>query len=64
MKDIGHAEMMAQVLRTDPGYAIALLADVYRDGDQAELSILMDLITAAIDVNRVESGGAYRRSGD
>jgi DNA-binding phage protein len=54
MKDIGHAEVMAQILREDPAYAAALLAEVCLDGDAAELSILMDLIEGAIEARRVE----------
>lgn len=60
MKDIGHAEMMVQVLWAEPAYAMALLAEVYRDGDQAELSILLDLITAAIEFNGFDQGGCRR----
>ncbi|MCY1437845.1 hypothetical protein D9M71_540210 [compost metagenome] len=54
MKDRSHAEAMAELFKADPAYAAALLAEVYRDGDLSELSILVDQLAAAIDLKRVD----------
>lgn len=41
MKSRPHDEVMAEIFRADPDYASELLSDVRRDGDQAELAILL-----------------------
>lgn len=41
MRDRTHDEAMAEQLRADPAYAAELLADVIREGDPAELVILL-----------------------
>lgn len=40
MKDCSHDEAMAEIFRTDPSYAVELLAEVVRDGNADELAIL------------------------
>ena len=40
MKDRSHAEAMAELFRTDPSYAVELLAEVVRDGNADELAVL------------------------
>ncbi|GHU12480.1 hypothetical protein AGMMS50225_20450 [Betaproteobacteria bacterium] len=41
MKDRPHDEAMAEVLRRDPAYAVALLNSILEDGDQGELLIAL-----------------------
>lgn len=40
MKDCSHDEAMAELFRTDPSYAVELLAEVVRDGNADELAVL------------------------
>ncbi|MNF28515.1 hypothetical protein D3C76_433040 [compost metagenome] len=47
MKDRSHDEVMAEHLRADPTYAAELLAEVCREGDLAELAILLRQISEA-----------------
>lgn len=47
MKDCAHDEAMAELFRTDPLYAVALLAEVVRDGNTDELAILERLLLIA-----------------
>lgn len=49
MKDILHDEVMAECFRSDPDYAQELLAEVHRDGSQAELAILQRKINMAFE---------------
>ncbi|QPO22699.1 hypothetical protein HXW90_25695 [Pseudomonas sp. Y39-6] len=47
MKDCTHDEAMVELFRTDPSYAVELLAEVVRDGNADELAILeRQLLTA------------------
>lgn len=41
MKDIGHDEAMAELLREEPGYAIQLLNSILTDGEPDELQIVL-----------------------
>lgn len=41
MKDRAHDDVMADVFRKDPAYAIELLNSILEDGDQAELLIAL-----------------------
>jgi probable addiction module antidote protein len=47
MKDRAHDEMMAEVFRTDPAYAVELLNSILADGDQAELLIALRQLAQA-----------------
>ncbi|ENZ7689908.1 MULTISPECIES: addiction module antidote protein [Pseudomonadota] len=47
MKDRPHSEAMAEHFRADPTYAAELLAEVRRDGDPAELAILLRQMATA-----------------
>lgn len=47
MKDKLHDETMAEHFRANPTYAEKLLAEIRRDGDPAELAILLlQMVTA------------------
>ncbi|MDH4761455.1 addiction module antidote protein [Pseudomonas sp. CBMAI 2609] len=48
MRDRSHDEAMAEQLRADPAYAFELLAHVMRDGDPAELDILLRQLALAV----------------
>ncbi len=52
MKDRSHDEAVAQRLRADPAYAVALLNSILEDGDQAELMIALRQLALAY-------GGVY-----
>lgn len=41
MRDRRHDEALAEIFRTDPLYAAALLHEVERDGCEAELVVLL-----------------------
>lgn len=41
MKDRPHDEALAEQFHADPGYAAELLTEVRRNGDSAELAILL-----------------------
>jgi DNA-binding phage protein len=41
IRDKSRDEAMAELFRIDPSYGRALLAEVLRDGDSAELAILL-----------------------
>lgn len=41
MKDLPHDEAMAEQFRADPVYAAELLTEMRRNGDSAELDILL-----------------------
>lgn len=47
MKDCSHDEAMAELFRTDPSYAVELLAEVVRDGNADELAILERQLSTA-----------------
>ncbi|HBO6819081.1 TPA: addiction module antidote protein [Pseudomonas aeruginosa] len=47
MKDRSHDAAMAEHFRADPTYAAELLAEVRRDGNPAELAILLRQMTTA-----------------
>lgn len=47
MKDRSHDAAMAELFRADPTYAAELLAEVCRDGNPAELAILLRQMVAA-----------------
>ncbi len=46
-QDRSHDEAMAELFRADPAYAAELLAEVRRDGDPAELRVLLRQLAAA-----------------
>ncbi|ACI09183.1 addiction module antidote protein [Serratia marcescens] len=61
MKDRSHDEAMAEHFRADPAYAAELLAEVRRNGDPAELAILLRLIaTASADDARSDDADTGR----
>ena len=41
MKDRAHDDVMAEVFRKDPAYAVELLNSILEDGDQGELLIAL-----------------------
>lgn len=47
MKDISHDQVMQEVFRNDPEYAIELLNSILEDGDQAELLVALRQIAEA-----------------
>ncbi|MNY56056.1 hypothetical protein D3C86_1920940 [compost metagenome] len=47
MKDRHYDEVMAEYFHADPGYAAELLIEVRRNGDSAELAILLRQIAKA-----------------
>jgi len=60
MKDRSHDEAMAEHFRADP-YAAELLAEVRRNGDPAELAILLRLMaTASADDARMDDADTGR----
>ncbi|MDQ9613164.1 addiction module antidote protein, partial [Serratia marcescens] len=60
-KDRSHDEAMAEHFRADPAYAAELLAEVRRNGDPAELAILLRLIaTASADDARSDDADTGR----
>lgn len=55
MKDRPHDTAMAEHFHADPTYAAELLAEVRRDGNTAELTILLrQMVTASVDAVRLE----------
>ncbi|HFQ7894789.1 TPA: addiction module antidote protein [Klebsiella pneumoniae] len=55
MKDRSHDTVMVEHFRADPSYAAELLAEVRRNGDPAELAILLRLMaTDSVDAVRLE----------
>ncbi|MGN3936330.1 addiction module antidote protein [Xanthomonas citri pv. mangiferaeindicae] len=48
MKDRAHDTAMAEHFRADPTYAAELLAEVRRNGDPAELAILLRQMAMAL----------------
>lgn len=48
MKDRSHDEAMLELFQADPEYAAELLAEVIRDGDADEFSILERQLSAAV----------------
>jgi probable addiction module antidote protein len=48
MRDISNDEAMAQVFREDPAYAVGLLNDILRDGDQGEVLIALRVMAKAL----------------
>ena len=47
MKDRSHDTVMAECFRADPHYAAELLAEVRREGNPAELAILLRQMATA-----------------
>jgi probable addiction module antidote protein len=47
MKDRGHDEAMAELLKEDPAYALELLNGILEDGEQGELLIALRQMTKA-----------------
>lgn len=47
MRDRRHDEVLAEIFRTDPLYAAALLHEVQRDGCEAELEVLLRQLALA-----------------
>ncbi|AVG04305.1 TPA: addiction module antidote protein [Klebsiella pneumoniae] len=61
MKDRSHDEAMAEHFRADPAYAAELLAEVRRNGDPAELAMLLRLMaTASADDARSDDADTGR----
>ncbi|HBR3048623.1 addiction module antidote protein [Klebsiella pneumoniae subsp. pneumoniae] len=64
MKDRSHDTAMAECFRADPPYAAELLTEVRREGNPAELAILLrQMATASVDVaglDGAETGWATR----
>lgn len=54
MKERSHDEVMAKQFQTDPTYAAELLNEVRRDGDSAELAIVLRQMATAF---RQDEGG-------
>lgn len=52
MRDRPYDEVMVELFREDPDYAVMLLNDILEDGDQAELMIALRQMSAAF-------GGVY-----
>lgn len=53
MRDRSHDEVMSELLRADPDYAAELLMNVERDGEVAELAILLRQLNQAFGNNRL-----------
>lgn len=51
MKDRSHDKAMVEHFRASPSYAAELLAEVRRDGDPAELAILLRQTAEAFEQN-------------
>lgn len=49
MKSRAHDEAMAEYFRSRPTYAVRLLAEVCRDGDPAEVAILIRQMAGALE---------------
>ena len=47
MRDRSHDDAMAETFREDPAYALELINSILRDGDQAELLIVLRQMTKA-----------------
>jgi probable addiction module antidote protein len=47
MKERAHDDAMAEILRSDPAYAVELLNSILDDGDQGELLIALRQMTRA-----------------
>jgi probable addiction module antidote protein len=47
MKERAHDDSMAEILRSDPTYALELLNSILEDGDQGELLIALRQMTKA-----------------
>lgn len=47
MRDRTHDEAMAELLKSDPAYAVDLLNAILEDGEQGELSIVLRQMTRA-----------------
>ncbi|EMQ8046639.1 addiction module antidote protein [Serratia marcescens] len=61
MKDRSHDEAMAEHFRANPAYAAELLAEVRRNGDPAELAMLLRLMaTASADDARSDDADTGR----
>ena len=54
MKDRPHDQAMAEQLYADPAYAAQLLAEVCRDGNSAELAILLRQLAKMAGQNNEE----------
>jgi probable addiction module antidote protein len=48
MRDISNDEAMAQVFREDPAYAVELLNDILKDGDQGEVLVALRVMAKAL----------------
>jgi probable addiction module antidote protein len=47
MRDISNDDAMVQVFRNDPAYAVELLNDILKDGDQGEVLIALRVMAKA-----------------
>ncbi|HCA5793531.1 transcriptional regulator [Pseudomonas aeruginosa] len=61
MNDLPHDEAMIEQFRADPVYAIELLIDVIRSGEDGELAILIRQLTEAFHGGRDELADRQRR---
>ncbi|MBY8970320.1 transcriptional regulator [Pseudomonas sp. P867] len=62
MKDRLHDEVMAKQFHADPAYAAELLAEVRRNGDSAELAILLRQIAKSFGLGERSSPADARRN--
>lgn len=61
MKDRSHSSAMVECFRANASYAEQLLAEVRRDGDPAELAILLrQMATASADDARSDDADTER----
>lgn len=55
MKDRSHDEAMAELFQADPLYAAELLAEVVRDGNTDELTVLERQLSTAFAMKEADS---------
>jgi probable addiction module antidote protein len=58
MKDRTHDEAMAELFKEDPAYALELLNDILKDGEQGELLIALRQMTKAVGGVQTVAGKA------
>ncbi|WP_024644313.1 hypothetical protein [Pseudomonas syringae] len=58
MKGRPHVQAVAEYFRTDPAYAVELLAEVRSDGDQDELAIFLRQMDEAFVIDYKLPGSA------
>lgn len=60
MKDRPHDDLMAEQFHSDPTYAAELLNEVRRDGDSAELAIVLRQMATASRQDEERDGPARK----